>query len=200
MIADARARGVRVTAEVMTHHLLLTDAWVAGRRRFVGEATEEDLGRLDTNAKVNPPLRPEADVRAMRAALLAGTFDFIATDHAPHAEADKPDQLSNAAFGMSGLELAVPSMAKLVDLDVLDWPRAVEFFTQRPADTLHLPGGRLEVGSRADVTVIDPKRTWTITPDTLKTRSKNTPLLGMTVRGRAVLTISGGEVLHNELG
>jgi dihydroorotase len=200
LISAARERGIRVTAEVMTHHLLMTDEWVAGRRRFVGEGQTHDTGRVDTNAKVNPPLRPEDDVRALRAALTAGTFDFIATDHAPHAEKDKPDQLAAAAFGMSGLELAVPSMTILVEQQVLTWMQAIAFFTSKPADTLHLAGGSLRVGERADITVLDPQREWTISESTLQSKSKNTPLLGLTVRGRAVLTISNGEVRHNELG
>jgi dihydroorotase len=200
LIAEARSRGVKVTSEVMTHHLLMTDEWVAGKRRFVGEAHVYDTGRVDTNAKVNPPLRPESDVLALRAALATGTFDFVATDHAPHAEQDKPNRLPDAAFGMSGLELAIPSMTKLVELQVLDWIQAIALFTRKPADTLHLSGGSLGVGDPADITIIDPHRAWTITESTLQSKSKNTPLLGMTVRGRAVLTISSGEVLHNALG
>lgn len=200
MVAEARRRGARVTAEVMTHHLLMTDEWVAGRRRFVGEDAVDDLWRVDPNAKVNPPLRPAADVLALREALTAGTFDFVATDHAPHAEREKPASLAQAAFGMSGLELAVPLMTRLVEQGVLGWPQAVALFTDKPARTLHLPGGSLEIGAQADITLIDPRREWLVAPDSLRTRSKNTPLLGMTLRGRVVVTIAAGEVLHDVLG
>ncbi len=199
MIADAKRRGVRVTAEVMPHHLTLTDEWVAGRRRFAGEQEVDDLGRIDTNAKVNPPLRSEEDALGLMAFVLDGTFDFIATDHAPHAKRDKPETLASAAFGMSGLELAIPTMALLVRAGKLSWPQVVDLFTAAPARVLHLDGGTLEVGRAADITVIDPARSWTVTEDSLRSRSKNTPFLGMTMQGRAVLTLVSGEVRHDEL-
>jgi dihydroorotase len=197
LVAEAKARGVRVTAEVMPHHLMLTDEWVAGRKRFAGEAEPVAMTELDTNAKVNPPLRPETDALGLIDALRAGVFDFIATDHAPHAERDKPAVLAEAAFGMSGLELAVPTITRLVERGALDWTLAVALFTSRVAETLHLPGGTLEVGAPADVTVIDPQHEWLIDRTTLRTRSKNTPLLGLRMRGRAVMTLVGGEVRHD---
>lgn len=199
MVAGAKARGVWVTAEVMPHHLTLTHEWVVGRRRFAGCEDLDDLGRIDTNAKVNPPLRTEADALGLMQFVLDGTFDFIATDHAPHAERDKPATLSQAASGMSGLELAVPTMAFLVESGRLDWTRVVNAFTAAPARVLNLAGGTIAVGEPADVTVIDPVKSWTVTPETLRSRSKNTPLLGMTLKGRAVLTVVSGEVRHDEL-
>lgn len=199
MVADAKARGVRVTAEVMPHHMTLTDEWVAGRRRFAGEDEIIDIGRVDTNAKVNPPLRPESDALGLAAFVCDGTFDFIATDHAPHAPRDKNVPLSQAAFGMSGLELAIPSMVKVIERGELSWPVVVASFTDRPARTLNLPGGTLGVGANADVTIIDPEREWNVEKATLQSKSKNTPLLGMTVRGRAVMTIVEGKILHDEL-
>jgi dihydroorotase len=199
LVADARARGVWVTAEVMPHHLALTDEWVAGRRRFAFEdGLLADVGP-DPNAKVNPPLRTQEDALGLIDALKAGVFDFMATDHAPHAARDKPADLARAAFGMSGLELAIPTMARIVAAGLLDWPLVVDLFTRRPTEILHLAGGRLGIGDVADLTVVDPTREWTVTPETLRTRSKNTPLLGLTLRGRAVLTVRGGEVLHDEL-
>jgi dihydroorotase len=199
LVARAKRDGVRVTAEVMPHHLALTDEWVAGRRRFAGE--EEllaDVG-LDPKAKVNPPLRPESDALGLIEAVRAGVFDFMGTDHAPHAEQDKPDVLLNAAFGMSGLELAVPTMARLVARGALDWGQVVGLFTACPARVLGLDGGRIGIGDVADLVIIDPKREWTVDATTLRTKSKNTPLLGMTVQGRAVLTLVGGEARHDEL-
>jgi dihydroorotase len=200
LVRQAKARGVRVTAEVMPHHLLLTDEWVAGRRRFAGEPCPVmDLGKVDTDAKVNPPLRPEADALGLIAAVRDGVFDFIATDHAPHSPAEKPAALGQAAFGMSGLELAIPTLTRLVDRGDLDWPQVVDLVTRRPAELLRLGGGTLCRGAAADVTVIDPDRTWVVGPETLATRSKNTPLLGLELKGRAVLTLVGGRVRHDEL-
>ncbi|MDQ3548789.1 MAG: amidohydrolase family protein, partial [Chloroflexota bacterium] len=199
LVARARQDGVRVTAEVMPHHLALTDEWVAGRRRFAGEQELlADVG-LDPNAKVNPPLRPEADALALIEAVRAGVFDFMGTDHAPHAERDKPAELLKAAFGMSGLELAIPTMARLVARGALGWPQVVDLLTASPARVLGLDGGRIGVGDQADLTIIDSEQTWTIDATTLRTKSKNTPLLGMTVQGRAVLTLVGGEARHDEL-
>ncbi|MEI2617108.1 MAG: dihydroorotase [Thermomicrobiales bacterium] len=198
LIQAARARGVRVTAEVMPHHLLMTDEWVAGRRRFAGELEPVGSGPSpDSSAKVNPPLRPESDALGLIQALRRGAFDFVATDHAPHAERDKPASLSSAAFGMTALELALPTMARLVERGDLDWPRVVELLTAAPARTLGLPGGALGVGDPADITVIDPRREWVASEETLRSRSKNTPLLGTILRGRALLTICDGEVRHD---
>lgn len=198
-IVRAKQDGVRVTAEVMPHHLALTDEWVAGRRRFAGEPDVlADVG-LDPNAKVNPPLRPESDALGLIEAVRAGVFDFMGTDHAPHAERDKPAELLNAAFGMSGLELAIPTMARLVERGALDWTLVVDLFTARPARVLGLEGGRIAVGDPADLTIIDPSRKWTVDAQSLRTKSKNTPLLGMTVQGKAVLTLVGGMVRHDEL-
>lgn len=199
LVEAARARGVRVTAEVMPHHLLLTDEWVAGRRRFAGEAELAGQGPSpDSSAKVNPPLRPEADALGLIRAIQRGAFDFVATDHAPHAECDKPAGLAGAAFGMTVLELALPTMARLVERGDLDWPAVVDLLTAAPARTLGLPGGALGVGDAADVVVIDPRHEWLVDDTTLRSRSKNTPLLGMTLRGRAILTICEGEVRHDE--
>jgi dihydroorotase len=199
LIRAARERGVRVTSEVMPHHLALTHEWVAGRKRFAGEEFPVAAGALDTNAKVNPPLRPEEDALGLITMVARGEFDFMATDHAPHAVSDKTDRLETSAFGMTGLEVAIPTMTRLIDRGLLDWPAVVASFTSGPARTLNLPGGRLAKGEIADVTVIDPAREWVVSRSTLRTRSANTPLLGLTMRGRAVITIVGGEVRHNEL-
>jgi dihydroorotase len=183
----------------MPHHLAMTDDWVAGRRRFAGESNlVADVGP-DSNAKVNPPLRPEPDALALLVALRLGVFDFMATDHAPHAANDKPRELKDAAFGMIGLELAIPTMARLVARGAIDWPLVVDLFTARPARVLGLDGGRIGVGDIADLVVIDPRRRWTVSPDSLRSRSNNTPLLGMSLDGRAVLTILDGKARHDEL-
>ncbi len=199
LVARAKQDGVRVTAEVMPHHLALTDEWVAGRRRFAGESDVLAEVGVDPNAKVNPPLRPESDVLGLIEATRAGVFDFMGTDHAPHAEHDKPAELLNAAFGMSGLELAIPTMARLVAREALDWNQVVDLFTACPARILGIDGGRIDIGDPADLTIIDPSRQWVVNAQALRTKSKNTPLLGMTVQGKAVLTLVGGMVRHDEL-
>lgn len=200
LIRAAQQRGVQVTAEVMTHHMLLTDEWAAGRRRYAGEPASSTVAGPcpDLDAKVNPPLRPEADALGLIDALQQGWFNFIATDHAPHAPEEKSGTLATAAFGMTGLELALPVMTRLVERDDLTWPQAVAFLTTAPATTLNLPGGRLQDGELADLVVIDPRTEWVISRDTIRSRSANTPMLGMSVRGRAKLTLSNGKVLHDE--
>lgn len=199
MIRQAKARGVRVTAEVMPHHLTLTDEWVAGRRRFVGETQTFALDGIDTNAKVNPPLRPEAEALGLVEYLVDGTFDFVATDHAPHSPAEKSGSLADAPSGMLGLEFALPLMARLVARGEISWSQVVDWFTRAPAATLNLPGGRIRPGDAADIVVLDPDRSWTVSAEIIQSRSKNTPLLGMSLRGRAVLTMVDGEIRHDEL-
>jgi dihydroorotase len=200
LIKAAKEAGVRVTAEVMPHHLTLTDEWVAGRRRFAGEPhARMKLETLDPDAKVNPPLRPEADALGLAGFVRDGTFDFIATDHAPHALSDKPADLGRAASGMLGLELAIPLLGEVVRRGDFDWPLVIEKLTASPARTLRLPGGNLTPGGAADVAVIDTERTWVVDDGSLRGRSRNTPLKGLEVRGRAVMTIVGGRILHDEL-
>ncbi|MDI3339923.1 MAG: dihydroorotase [Sphaerobacter sp.] len=196
MIRVAKRDGLRVTAEVMPHHLLLTDEWVAGRRRFVWDEAVVPGPRPDPNAKVNPPLRTEADARALLAGLTDGTFDVIATDHAPHAAADKPTDLRRAASGMIGLEVALPLMLRLVDAGRLSLMTLIERLSTAPARLFGLPGGSLRPGSVADVTVFDPQAEWVVAPETIASRSKNTPLLGMTLRGAVRMTMIAGEVCY----
>jgi dihydroorotase len=196
MVRRAVREGVRVTAEVMPHHLLLTDDWVAGRRKFVGDDELHPGPSPDPNAKVNPPLRTERDARALLEGVIDGTFEILATDHAPHAQADKTDDLRAAASGMIGLEVAVPLLLELVRRDELPLSLMVERLTAAPARIFNLPGGTLAVGSPADVTVIDPEAEWTVDEASIKSKSKNTPLLGMKVRGRATMTILGGEIVY----
>jgi dihydroorotase len=194
LVRRAKLDGLRVTGEVMPHHLLLTDEWVAGRRRFVG--SQEETAGPDPNAKVNPPLRTKADARALLAGLIDGTFDIIATDHAPHALADKPSDLRQAASGMIGFEVAVPLLLQLVRDGRLSMTLLVDLLSTRPAQLFNLPGGTLRPGSVADLTLIDPNREWTVDESSLVSRSKNTPLLGMTLRGQVSLTMVEGEVRY----
>lgn len=180
LIRAAKARGIRVTAEVTPHHLWLTDAAV------------EDY---DTNAKVNPPLREEHDRAALRDALRDGTIDCIATDHAPHSVLEKKIEFDRAAFGIVGLETALPLGLKLVRDRVLTPLRLFETLSTAPARVLHVPGGRLAVGDPADLTVVDPERPHRIDPDAFVSLGRNTPFAGYEVPGRAVATVVGGEVV-----
>ncbi len=182
-VRRGKARGVKVTAEVTPHHLLLTDAAV------------RDKG-YDTSTKMNPPLRAEADRAAMLEGLRDGTIDCIATDHAPHTEDDKNVEYDQAAFGIVGLETAVPlCLDRLVAAKVVGLARLVELLSTNPARVLGLPGGTLAPGSPADVTVLDLKARRSVDPARFASKSRNTPFGGLTLRGWPALTIVGGRVV-----
>lgn len=180
-VARAKAAGARVSAETAPHYLMLTD---------------QRVGEYDTHAKMNPPLRSEADREAVRRGLAKGVIDAIATDHAPHSVLEKQVEFDRAAFGVVGLETAVGIALKLVAEGVLSLTRAVEALSAAPAHILGLPGGALAAGGPADVTVIDPDRPWTVDPDKFLSRSANTPFAGLELPGRAVLTVCAGRVIH----
>jgi dihydroorotase len=199
MIRDAKKRGVHVTGEVMPHHLLMTDRWMAGVRRFenVDEPVGEPVGAPDPMAKVNPPLRTAADTRGLLEALKHGTFDVIATDHAPHAMNEKQGiPIEKAAFGMNGFEFALPMIFSLVRAGHLTLSDLIRFMSSNPAKLLGLPGGNLSPGSPADVVVFDRDRPWVVDPSRLRTKSPNTPLAGMQLRGKPILTMVGGTIQY----
>jgi dihydroorotase len=199
IVKYARQIGAHVTAEVMPHHLVMTEEWVAGDRTLQN-ADEHGPGAPGDppDTKVNPPLRTAEDTQALLAGLANGDFDILATDHAPHAAQEKRDvPITKAAFGMIGLELAVPTMLALVRAGRLTLPQVIDRFSTQPARLWDLPAGRIEPGALATLTVIDPQRRWTVSEDELRTKSKNTPLLGMEMTGRAVLTINEGKVVHD---
>lgn len=176
LIREAKQRGVAVTADVTPHHLTYTD---------------EALRGFDTAAKVLPPLREARDREALRAGLRDGTLDCVATDHAPHAALDKRCEFDAAAPGVIGLELAVPMLLALIREGALERRRWVETACVTPA---RLVGLRPGLGS-GDLTVIDPDLEWTVTAETLRSKSHNTPLLGQRVRGAARLTFVGGRLV-----
>ncbi len=196
LVRQAKFDGVHVTAEVMPHHLLMTDEWVAGRRSFVDGPSFDDVPGPDPNAKVNPPLRTADDARALLAGLIDGTFDIIATDHAPHARRDKPAELTQAASGMIGFELAVPLLLQLVRDGRLSLSLLVDLLSTRPARLFNLPGGSLVPGSVADITVIDPDSRWTVDGSTIISKSKNTPLLGINLQGQVSMTMVEGVIRY----
>jgi dihydroorotase len=179
-IRRAKNRGVRVTAEVTPHHFSLTD---------------EALRSFDSNFKVNPPLRSREHVESLLEALADGTIDVIASDHAPHAKEKKMQELDRAPFGVVGLETTLSVViTQLIQPGYLSWSQALEKMTINPARILGLPKGTLQPGVDADVTIIDPNLEWTVDPEELLSKSKNTAFGGWTLKGRAVLVIVDGRV------
>ncbi|MBI2918455.1 MAG: dihydroorotase [Chloroflexi bacterium] len=192
-----------VTAEATPHHLMLTEALVLGPKG--GDITAAlGPGAYDANAKVNPPLRAQADVEALRQALAEGVIQAIATDHAPHTLADKLCEFDQAASGISGLETAFGLVMGLVHASVLDLPTLVARLTSGPARIIErgladqgLSGlGSLRVGAPADVTVFDPNAEWTVDPGQFASKGKNTPLAGWRLKGRVMATIVGGGIAY----
>jgi dihydroorotase len=185
MISEAKKRGVRVSAEAAPHHFTLT---------------EEAVRDYNTFAKVNPPLRTQEDVQAIRQGLADGTIDAIATDHAPHTEDEKRCEFDRAPFGMVGLETALPLVLGLVEEGVLILEQAVAKLTVEPARIMRLDKGHLGVGADADITIIDPENRWVVEPEKLHSKSKNTPFAGFKMTGRVVLTIVDGRVVYSTEG
>ena len=186
IIRDARARGVRVTAEVTPHHLALTDDAVRGYR---------------TEAKMNPPLRSAADVTAVRDALVEGVIDCIATDHAPHHYEDKEREFDDAPFGIVGLETALGvCVRELVVSGRMSLPDMIDRLSCRPARIAGLPAGTLSEGSIADVVVIDPDERWVCEPEKFLSLSRNTPFAGQELVGRVVMTLVAGRIVHDRNG
>jgi dihydroorotase len=181
LVREAKARGVRVTAEVTPHHLVLT---------------EEAVRSFDANTKMNPPLRSKRDLEAVIEGLVDGTIDCIATDHAPHAVSEKEGEFDQAAFGIVGLETAVGLlMDRLVAPGTLPLATLVARLSRDPARLLNLPGGSLAAGAPADLTLLDPSAPWTVDPSKFASRSRNTPFAGWTVTGRPWKTIVGGRIV-----
>ncbi len=184
LIREAKAAGVRVTAEVTPHHLALTD-----------EATRS----YDTNTKMAPPLRTSRDREALREGLADGTLDAVATDHAPHAAFEKDVDFTQACFGVVGLETALPVLLELVREERLSALQAIDRLSTRPARLMGLRAGTLEVGAPADLVLIDPERVWKTDVSTLISRSKNSPFLGREFRGFAIETyVAGRRVFATE--
>ena len=182
LIREAKSRGLAVSAEVTPHHLLYTEDAVLG---------------YDTHCKVNPPLRTAEDRAALREALNDGTIDCVATDHAPHSSLEKDCEFGAASLGIDGLETAVPGLLALVREGALSPARLIESLTSSPSALLpDVEAGRLVVGGRADVAVIDPERRWTVAPDSLHSRSSNTPMLNQEVQGAITLTLVEGRIVH----
>src|SRR5438270_1858509 len=183
LIRDAKAAGLHVTCEVAPHHFTLTD---------------EAVGDYETNAKMNPPLRNEADRLAMIAGLMDGTVDCIATDHAPHALFEKEQEFERAPNGITGLETALGLALRVLHIGHgMKVSRVIELMSAQPARLLSLEGrGTLKVGSLADVVVFDPAVQWSFEARKSRSKSKNTPFDGMRMSGRVMATICEGRVVY----
>ncbi|MFP7450267.1 dihydroorotase [Bacillus altitudinis] len=184
VVRDAKKAGIRVTAEVSPHHLLLCD---------------EDIPGLDTNYKMNPPLRGAEDREALIEGLLDGTIDFIATDHAPHTEEEKNETMQRAPFGIVGLETAFPLLhTRFVKTGEWTLKELVDYMTIKPAEAFALPYGKLEEGQIADITLIDLNKEMAIDKKSFLSKGQNTPFDKLTVSGWPVMTLASGKVVYEE--
>lgn len=184
VVRDAKKAGIRVTAEVSPHHLLLCDA---------------DIPGLDTNYKMNPPLRGAEDREALIEGLLDGTIDFIATDHAPHTEEEKNETMQRAPFGIVGLETAFPLLyTRFVKTGEWTLKELVDYMTIKPAEAFALPYGKLEEGQIADITLIDLNKEMAIDKKSFLSKGQNTPFDKLTVSGWPVMTLASGKVVYEE--
>lgn len=181
MVREAKARGLKVTAEACPHHFTLT---------------EETTRGYNTHAKMNPPLRTSQDVQAIKDGLRDGTIDVIATDHAPHATQEKQQEFTEAPFGIVGLETALPLTLALVEEGVLTLESAVDKLATAPAKAFSLNAGTLAVGAPADVAIVDPGLEWEVDPSRFRSKSRNTPFAGWKVKGRVTTTIVSGRVVY----
>jgi dihydroorotase len=186
LIRWGKDRGIRVTAEACPHHLSLTEDAVEG---------------YNTNAKMNPPLRTEEDVEAVREAVRDGTIDLVATDHAPHHYDEKEREFADAPNGIVGLETALAVVNTwLVKPGLIDLRTLIDRMAVSPARTFNLPGGSLRRGGVADVTVFDPTRDWTVDPTKFASKGRNSPYGGRTLQGVVMCTIVGGKIVHQATG
>ncbi|HYH96043.1 dihydroorotase [Hyalangium sp.] len=180
LVREAKKRGLRVTAEATPHHFTLDDTAV---------------GPYDTHSKMNPPLRLRRDVEALREALVDGTIDAIATDHAPHGVLDKQVEFEKGLNGVVGLETALGLTLALVHEGLLSPRQAVALLTDGPARAFGLPGGHLAAGAPADVTLVDPEVEWAVDAERFFSKSRNTPFNGRLLKGRVTQTWVGGRLV-----
>jgi dihydroorotase len=204
LIRRAKADGLPVTCDVTPHHLALTDEWIAGARRFAWEAGPDGDPWRDgaivaapyaSALRVNPPLRSPSDALACLAALADGTADAIATDHAPHTEVDKAVEFGLAANGIAGIETAIGLVLAAADAGQLTLERAIAVLTTGPAAVLGRSRG-LILGELADLVVIDRTDRWSVTEVGLLSKGTHSPLLGIELPGRVLLTIASGRVAY----
>jgi dihydroorotase len=179
-IRRAKEGGIPVTAETAPHYFSLDHMAVMG---------------YDTNAKMYPPLRDPQDVAAVRKGLAEGVIDVIATDHAPHSPLEKEVEFEKAAFGIIGLQTALPLTLALVRDGVMELPAAIAKLSCNPAEILNIRGGAIEEGKEADLTIIDPHAEYLLSREIIKSKSTNSPFLGKKLQGKAVLTMVKGRII-----
>jgi dihydroorotase len=182
-VRRAKAAGVRVSAEVTPHNLVLSDAAISARP-------------YDTNARTDPPLRSADDAHALLEGLRDGTIDCIATDHSPWRWIDKACEFDQASPGISGLETAFGLVMRLVHSRALELTQLIAALTHRAASAWGLPYGTLQPGMPADVVVLDPDQAWVVDPERFLSKGKNSPLAGQTLRGTVLLTIAQGKIVY----
>ncbi len=215
-VRRAKAAGLPVTCDVTPHHLGFTDEWIAGARRWAWEAVDASGRARDpwadgalvahpyaTSCRVNPPLRAAEDAATVLAALIDGTADAVATDHAPHTQVDKEAEFGLAANGISGIETALGVLLAAAGAGRLSVGRAIEALTIGPARVLGARAGRvgargLTEGAPADLVVFDAGAAWTVSAATLLSRGRNTPLLGRELPGRVLVTVAGGRLAYRD--
>jgi dihydroorotase len=182
LLREARGRGIKISGEICPHHIALTDA---------------SIEAFDTNYKMNPPLRTEADIEALIGGVADGTITILGSDHAPHCDFEKEVEFDLAPFGILGLETELGLFTKLLvhDRKAIDLARLIAMFTVEPANLLRLDRGTLAVGAPGDVTILDPDLEWTVDKERFESRARNTPFHGWELKGRAVRTIVNGDTV-----
>jgi dihydroorotase len=209
LLREAKKRGVPISGEACPHHFVLTDATIAGSAKFWAEDGKTLFGygarelpvwpNYDTNFKMNPPLRSAKDREAVIEGLVDGTLEILASDHAPHCDYEKEMEFDYAPFGITGLETELAlSLMQLYHTKRLGLPELIRKFTVGPATFLGLGKGTLAVGADADVTVMDVDRAWVFERETSASKSYNSPFYGWPLKGRAVITIVGGQIAWDE--
>ena len=182
LVRHAKTQGLPVSAEVCPHHFSISEEAVRG---------------YQANAKMNPPLRTDEDILALKQGLVDGTIDVIATDHAPHAVQEKQLEFDSAPFGIVGFETALPLTLRLVQDGVLSLEQALDKLTRAPAKLFHLPVGSLSPGSLADVVIFAPEEEWVVDPEQFQSKSRNTPFGGMSVKGKVKMTLVDGRLVYD---
>ena len=183
LVREAKKKKIKVTCEVTPHHFTLN---------------EELIASYDTNLKMNPPLRSKKDILAIKAGLKDGTIDCIASDHAPHSIEEKEVEFDLAPFGIVGLETGLGLVVtELIEQGILSWSEAVAKMTVNPAKILKLNLGQIKIGFPADITIIDPKQSWTVDVSAFKSKSKNSPFGGRKLKGKVVHTVVNGKVVFS---
>ena len=186
LVTDAKKRGVNVSAEVTPHHFSLTDEAVKG---------------YDPNTKVNPPLRSQKDVDALKKGIAEGTIDIIATDHAPHTYEDKLGEFNYAANGISGLETALALVnTNLIKENVIDYKDLLKLMYEKPIELFELEKNGIKEGVLADLIIFDPEKEWEVKTDEFKSKGKNTPFTGQKLTGKNEMTFSAGRLVYDNRG